>query len=322
MPELPEQPEPTTSYSPAAETPEDAGRVFASAAKDAAKDAAEKPEEPTGIAPVPPRLIARGVAIAVFLGILVWVMATHRNDLRRPIMENSFPQTETLGIPGAEIPVASKPAGASATGAATTTKATTTAGTTGTLQSGAVSSGTAAGTTGTTASSTSSGAKEETKSPITGPIDNAYVVVFLSRKIVALCVGKEYIRVWRSAGVPADTTRGKMRHNDGLAPIGDYYVCARKSPEGQLPKVLLSYPSARDAKLARQARIIDDATLARIEAVKFPDRPPLDTAMGGAVIEGTFAAGAATTGNITLSAADMKELYLATKIGTPVRIRP
>jgi len=154
-------------------------------------------------------------------------------------------------------------------------------------------------------------------------VKNAYIAVFLSRKIVALCVGQEYVRVYRDAGVPADTSKGKMRADDGLAPVGDYYACARKLETDGRARILISYPSPRDAIMAENAGLINAATRRQIESIPAGKVPPQKTAMGGVVcVEATFAPGATTTGSITLDKKSMDELYKATQIGTPIRIRP
>jgi lipoprotein-anchoring transpeptidase ErfK/SrfK len=116
----------------------------------------------------------------------------------------------------------------------------------------------------------------------------------------------------------------KRREGDRRTPEGLFYICV-KNPRSRFTRSLgLSYPTAEDAERGLREGLIDRATYrAIVRAVRARRRPPWKTALGGEImIHGGGTDRSGTLGCVGMADADIRELYRALPVGTPVEIRP
>jgi hypothetical protein len=114
----------------------------------------------------------------------------------------------------------------------------------------------------------------------------------------------------------------KERQGDRRTPEGDFYVCMKNDRSQFYLSLGLSYPNEEDAARGLSAGLITRAQHDRIvRAVRRKQRPPWDTALGGEImIHGGGTGSDWTWGCVALANADIKELFAAIPLGTPVRI--
>ncbi len=185
--------------------------------------------------------------------------------------------------------------------------------------------GAASGTASTTEQTppTKKTAADFRREEITSPIPEAYVVIYLKRRFMGICLGKEYIRQYHNIAVPKDLSGPKRASEDQRSPIGTYYVCERKiRATGRLLQV--SYPSPSDAKSARALGTVDlDIERAVTQAYAKRQTPPQDTALGGEVfISDQRDAGDQTQSGFAIEPGQFEEVWTATRQGAWVIIRP
>jgi murein L,D-transpeptidase YafK len=120
----------------------------------------------------------------------------------------------------------------------------------------------------------------------------------------------------------------KAVEGDLATPLGEFYVCAKNPRSKYFLSLCLSYPNAVHALRGLTTGLITPAEHAQIlEAIRISKMPPQHTALGGEIYihgRGERASGDAaqdwTRGCIALDNPDMRELYDAAGIGTPVTI--
>jgi murein L,D-transpeptidase YafK len=157
--------------------------------------------------------------------------------------------------------------------------------------------------------------------PLKLPLVAPKIVIGKSKRQLELYAGGAVVRTYRVAlGLsPADD---KVRVRDYRTPEGEFYVCL-KNPKSQFYLSLgLSYPNEEDAARGLRDGLITRAQHDRIvRAVSRRQRPPWDTTLGGAImIHGGGTSSDWTWGCVALADADIKELFDAVPLGTPVRI--
>lgn len=159
--------------------------------------------------------------------------------------------------------------------------------------------------------------------PITGPVPDVQVAVFLSRRTMGLVHGGAYIRAYHHLAHARDVSAPKLHADDHRTPQGSYRILAHQL-DGAVMTLVLNYPNAADARRGLEAGLIDRATHDRIvEADRAGRAPPWDTPLGGPVrITGDREQRGVTEGDLSIRKADMEELWLAVHKGTPVRILP
>ncbi len=115
----------------------------------------------------------------------------------------------------------------------------------------------------------------------------------------------------------------KLREGDGKTPEGEYYICSQNGAS-QFHKFLgISYPSPADADLGYYAGRIGPSTRQRVKNVRSPNRPPWNTALGGAIgIHGGGGWTDWTLGCIALEDDEVDEIWIATELGSRVYIFP
>ncbi|MDR3212028.1 MAG: hypothetical protein LBU79_08950 [Planctomycetota bacterium] len=155
---------------------------------------------------------------------------------------------------------------------------------------------------------------------ITGPLENAYLLIYPRLRFVGLCLpGEGYIRKYNQVGVPSHLEGDKSRADDGHTPYGRYYIAERYS-DSDGPRLFLSWPSPADARRAGAS----EEELRRVEeAWERLELPPQDTPAGGGVgLNGLRQWVESTDGGFTLEAPHMEEIFTALPSGARVLIEP
>jgi murein L,D-transpeptidase YafK len=166
-------------------------------------------------------------------------------------------------------------------------------------------------------------APSSSSTPAEQPTADLKIVITKSERRLDLCSRGGIVHTYR-VGLGGDALGDKQREGDGRTPEGEFYVCA-KNPESKFYRSLgLSYPNREDAERGlRDGLISDDESDRIVSAFDKGKTPPQDTPLGGEIyIHGGGSQSDWTAGCIALDDADMRELYDAVDIGTPVTIRP
>lgn len=161
------------------------------------------------------------------------------------------------------------------------------------------------------------------RAPLKLPLVNPRIVVSKSGRRLELYSRGRAVRVYRVV-LGGDPVSDKERQGDLRTPEGEYRVVV-KNPQSQFYLSLgLNYPNRKDAERGLRAGLITRAEYERIiDAVRRGRTPPWDTALGGEIyIHGGGTSDDWTAGCVALDNAEMKELFDAVPVGTPVRIKP
>ena len=168
------------------------------------------------------------------------------------------------------------------------------------------------------------------------PLPAGHIVVTKSRRRLELFNGSTLVKSYRVA-LGANPSGHKQQRGDGRTPEGQFFICTRNAKDSAFHIFLgLSYPALPDA-----ARGVNSKTISWREYQVIRQRlasrgaPLWRTRLGGWVgihggTGGTFAQRKAasrqsadwTAGCIALTDAEIKEIYAATRLGTPVLVRP
>jgi hypothetical protein len=161
--------------------------------------------------------------------------------------------------------------------------------------------------------------------PSTGPLPPLAaprILIEKSAQRLTLFDGDRQVRSYRvcCGSAPGD----KEREGDRRTPEGDFYVCLR-NPDSKFTLSLgLSYPNAEDAARGLRRKLITQAQHdAIVAAIAERRQPDWYTPLGGEImIHGAGADRGGTLGCIGLDDPDIRELYDAVPLGTPVTIVP
>jgi murein L,D-transpeptidase YafK len=173
----------------------------------------------------------------------------------------------------------------------------------------------------TEAAQVESASSVSSQSPLKLPLVNPRIVISKSKRELTLVAGGGVVRIYRIA-LGTNPVDDKERQGDRRTPEGDFYVCVKNEKSNFYLSLGLSYPNAEDAARGLRDKLITSAQHKRImRAIENRQRPPWDTALGGEIfIHGGGAASDWTWGCVALENADIKELFAAVPMGTPVRI--
>ena len=166
-------------------------------------------------------------------------------------------------------------------------------------------------------------AMQSSQSPLKLPLVNPKVVVSKSKRQLWLYADGQVVRTYRIA-LGSNPSDDKVKQGDRATPEGDFYICVKNARSNFYLSLGLSYPNIEDAERGLRDKLITRAARDRIvRAIKNRQRPPWDTALGGEIfIHGGGTEGDWTWGCVALANADIKELFDALPMGTPVRIEP
>jgi lipoprotein-anchoring transpeptidase ErfK/SrfK len=168
------------------------------------------------------------------------------------------------------------------------------------------------------------------------PLKNARVVVYKSQRRLELRDGNDLVKTYRIA-LGAQPAGHKQSQGDSRTPEGQFYICTRNASTSAFHIFLgLSYPALPDATRAANNKAITQREYQLIrQRLASRSAPPWETRLGGWVgIHGGTGDRFAqqkmrergnkdwTAGCIALTNAEIKEIHAATKLGTPVLVKP
>lgn len=148
------------------------------------------------------------------------------------------------------------------------------------------------------------------------------VLVEKSARRLTLYDGQAVVKVYRVCTGLAEGD--KEKEGDKRTPEGQFYICY-KNPESKYTLSMgLSYPNQEDAARGLRDGLISQAQHdAIVSAIGEGLQPPWDTPLGGEImIHGAGGGRQGTLGCVGMDDNDIRELYAALPIGTPVEIRP
>ena len=124
-------------------------------------------------------------------------------------------------------------------------------------------------------------------------------------------------------GLGLSPVEDKIRQGDRRTPEGEFYIFTRNDKSAFYLSLGLSYPNIEDAERGLRDKMIPRRQHdAIVRAIKSRTTAPQNTALGGDIyIHGNGASSDWTWGCVALENADMKELFDAVSVGTPVTIK-
>ncbi len=163
--------------------------------------------------------------------------------------------------------------------------------------------------------------EELNRRPLKLPLKEPRVVVEKGARRLRLYAGGELVRVRRVA-LGFEPEGDKVRQGDGRTPEGEFFVCMKNERSKFYLSLGLSYPNAEDAERGLAAGLITRAQHRQIVSAVGAGRcPPWNTPLGGEIfIHGGGSSSDWTWGCVALENEDIKELFDALPLKTPVRI--
>ena len=155
------------------------------------------------------------------------------------------------------------------------------------------------------------------------PVEEPRIVVYKRERKLEFYSDQTLLRTYR-IGLGFSPVADKQREGDGATPEGDFYIFVKNNKSTYYLSLGVSYPNAEDAARGLRDGLVTKAQHDRIvEAIRTKVTPPQYTNLGGLIyIHGHGANSDWTWGCVALENADIKELYDAVSVGTPVTIKP
>jgi murein L,D-transpeptidase YafK len=148
-------------------------------------------------------------------------------------------------------------------------------------------------------------------------------VVKKAERRLFLYDGNKLVKTYR-IGLGLSPEGDKVRQGDRRTPEGDFYIFTRNDKSAFYLSLGISYPNATHARRGlRDGLITRSQHDAIMRALKLKRTPPQHTALGGDIyIHGQGASSDWTWGCVALENDDIRELFNAVSVGTPVTILP
>ena len=155
------------------------------------------------------------------------------------------------------------------------------------------------------------------------PLENPRIVVRKADRRLDLYSGERLLRSYK-AGLGFSPVADKTREGDGATPEGQFYVFVKNNRSAYYLSLGISYPNAEDADRGLRDGLINRSQHRAItEAIRKKTAPPQYTRLGGLIyIHGHGARSDWTWGCVALENDDIRELFEAVSVGTPVTIQP
>jgi murein L,D-transpeptidase YafK len=153
------------------------------------------------------------------------------------------------------------------------------------------------------------------------PLVNPKVVVIKSKRLLQLYSNGSLVRTYRVA-LGLSPVENKLRAGDRRTPEGEFYICLKNSRSQFYLSLGLSYPNREHAERGLREGLITRAQYNQIiDALMRKRTPPQNTRLGGEIfIHGNGSASDWTWGCVALDDRDIRELFDAVPVGTPVTI--
>jgi len=160
-------------------------------------------------------------------------------------------------------------------------------------------------------------------SPLPVPLERPRIVVRKAARRLDLYSGDKVLRTYK-AGLGFSPVADKKQEGDGATPEGEFYVFVKNNKSAYYLSLGISYPNAEDADRGLRDGLINRAQHRAItEAIRNKTAPPQYTKLGGLIyIHGHGAQSDWTWGCVALENEDIRELFDAVTVGTPVIIQP
>jgi len=161
------------------------------------------------------------------------------------------------------------------------------------------------------------------RSPLKLPLVSPRLVVKKAERQMFLYSANKLVRTYR-IGLGLSPVGDKVRQGDRRTPLGDFYVFTKNDKSAFYLSLGLSYPNAPHAERGLREGLINKTQYESImRALRAKRAPPQNTALGGDIyIHGNGAGSDWTWGCVALENDDVRELFNAVTIGTPVTIQP
>jgi murein L,D-transpeptidase YafK len=161
--------------------------------------------------------------------------------------------------------------------------------------------------------------REQLKLPLVSP----KILVRKGERKLELYSGDTLLRTYK-VGLGFSPVADKKQEGDGATPEGEFYVFVKNNKSAYYLSLGVSYPNAEDADRGLRDGLINRAQHRAItEAIRKKTAPPQYTKLGGLIyIHGHGARSDWTWGCVALENEDVKELFDAVTVGTPVTIVP
>ena len=155
------------------------------------------------------------------------------------------------------------------------------------------------------------------------PLENPLIVVYKAKRRMELYSNGAVVRTYK-IGLGLNPVPDKVRQGDRATPEGEFYVFTKNDKSAFYLSLGLSYPNIEDAERGLRDKLISRAQHdAIVRAITRKATPPQNTALGGDIyIHGNGASSDWTWGCVALENEDVKELFNAVSVGTPVTIKP
>jgi murein L,D-transpeptidase YafK len=149
------------------------------------------------------------------------------------------------------------------------------------------------------------------------------IVVKKAERRLFLYDGNKLVKTYR-IGLGLSPKGDKVRQGDRRTPEGDFYIFTRNDKSAFYLSLGVSYPNATHADRGLRDGLISKSQHdAIMRALKLKRTPPQNTALGGDIyIHDRGASSDWTWGCVALEDNDIRELFDAATVGTPVTILP
>lgn len=167
------------------------------------------------------------------------------------------------------------------------------------------------------------GTQAQARSPLKLPLVRPKIVVRKGERRLLLFSDDKVVRTYR-IGLGLNPLGDKVRQGDRRTPEGDFYIFTKNDKSAFYLSLGISYPNGPAAERGLRDHLINRTQYNAIErALREKKGPPQNTLLGGDIyIHGNGAGSDWTWGCVALENEDVRELFNAVAVGTPVRIDP
>jgi murein L,D-transpeptidase YafK len=159
--------------------------------------------------------------------------------------------------------------------------------------------------------------------PLPNPLKSPRIVVKKAQRRLLVYSNNKLVRTYR-VGLGLSPIGDKVRSGDHRTPEGEYYIFTKNDKSAYYLSLGISYPNIVHAERGLRDGLITRAQYdAIVSANKAKRTPPQNTRLGGTIyIHGRGAGSDWTWGCVALEDEDIRELFNAISVGTPVTIEP
>jgi murein L,D-transpeptidase YafK len=161
------------------------------------------------------------------------------------------------------------------------------------------------------------------RQPLKLPLRDPKIVVKKAQRQLLLFSAGKLVRTYRIA-LGLSPSGDKVRAGDRRTPEGEFYIFTKNDKSAFYLSLGLSYPNAAHAERGLRDGLITRAQYDAItRALRAKKAPPQNTHLGGDIyIHGNGAQSDWTWGCVALENEDIRELFDAVSVGTPITIEP